>query len=156
MNLGCGGEYNHSIISISQSKYSELIPKSWCLLGLMYLNGVPGPRTHILLSCLLLVTLTSFFFFFWPPHSTWSSQARNQIRAMCGPNKLQLQQCGILTTVSGWGSNLHPSTPKMQLILLCHSRTLTLTILNLSLKDVTHLKTEEDEDKTMNPKFQQI
>ena len=65
-----------------------------------------------------------WFFFpsshFWPPNSTQSSWARDQIQAIV--TKPQLWQHWILNPLCWAGEwNLCPSAPKMPLVPLCHS-----------------------------------
>ena len=79
------------------------------------LMGKLGKRSdHLLItyfSLYFLFFLFFFFFNFWLPSSIWSSWAGIRSKPRWWSKPL-LQQCWILI-VPDWGSNPHPSTPKM-------------------------------------------
>ena len=70
-------------------------------------------------NCLLL---HKPFFLFWPPHSIWSSQARDQIQAVAATDlSCSCSNAASLTHWARQGSNLCPSAPKTLPISLYHS-----------------------------------
>ena len=73
------------------------------------------------LDC-LTNTVLLFLYLFWLPHSVWSSQARDQIRASVGTYAATLAVLDPLTHCASWESSLHPGTTKMSPIPLHQSR----------------------------------
>ena len=63
-----------------------------------------------------------FFFSFWLSCSTWSSQARDLIRAAGATHAAAVAMPDPLTHGAGWGWNPHPGAAEMPLTVSCHSR----------------------------------
>lgn len=90
-------------------------------------------NTYQLLGVRYLIAIClSFFFFSQPPHSTYSSQARDQIRDEAATYATDVATQDPKPTVLSRGSNLHPTAPETSPILLRQSKCSLISILEIN------------------------